>query len=210
MGEKKNDSIAEKEEWDDLFGVSYFSNPTDDGEEKEEQGTEEESADEEELAEKGETHDESEEEAAGNTEEPQETEEETEEAEATEEQSEEAEEAGTDDQKLTAEVAEILATIRAIDPTIESFNDLEDVGMFALLIDAGNTPEEALRESSPKMQARLVKAQKSASKNHLRATAANARDDDVDMDAINTVRRLYPGLSKKDAIELSRRVNAQK
>ena len=140
-----------------------------------------------------------------------ESEEETE-SEDTEEQEEntESDEVGAEDPKPADEVASILEAIRRIDPSIESFNDLEDVGLFALLIDAGKTPEEALRESSPKLQARLVNAQKAASKNHLRSTVTSERADTVDMDAIKTVRKMYPGLSEKEAIKLYRRVNAQK
>ena len=212
MDDKRNEAVTEEEDWSDLFGVSYFdddpeaetpeenSSEENPSEESEEETSDEETAEEvEETAEDAEEPD-SDPESESVTDVDGEDDPEEEEDEGG------AEEVGTQDPKPADDAAEILEAIRKVDPAIESFNDLEDVGLFALLLDQGKTPEEALRESSPKLQARLAQAQKAASKKHLRSTAASGRDDAIDMDAINTFRRMNPKMSAKEAIELYKRV----
>ncbi len=213
MDDKRNEAVTEEDDWSDLFGVSYFDDepegdPSEEGQTEEgaDQTAEDEAEDstESEEAPEEETADESE----GGTETAEEDVE-GEVSEAEEDADDEAEEVGAEDPKPADDAAVILEAIQKVDPGIESFNDLEDVGLFALLIDQGKTPEEALRESSPKLQARLAEAQKAASKKHLRSTATSGRDDAVDMDAINSFRRMYPNMSEKEAIEYFKRVKAR-
>lgn len=214
MDDKRNEAVTEEDDWSDLFGVSYFDDEPEaespeenSSEENPSEESEEETSDEETAEEVEETAEDAEEPDSDPESEPGTDEEDTGEDDPEEEEDEGgAEEVGTQDPKPADDAAEILEAIRKVDPAIESFNDLEDVGLFALLLDQGKTPEEALRESSPKLQARLAQAQKAASKKHLRSTAASGRDDAIDMDAINTFRRMNPKMSEKEAIELYKRV----
>lgn len=204
-------SMPEEEDWSDLFGVDYFADEDEDtpAEEDTHQDTEEATADE--VTEQNPD-------AEGEASDPVEEEEEV--TDAPEEQVEgereeekdevdSAEEVEEEDSKPADDAAKILADLQAVDATIATFNDLEDVGLFALLLDQGKTPREALLESSPKLRSRMTEAKKSASKSHLRATSASAREDAIDMDAINAFRAVKPNVSEKEAIALYKRVRAR-
>lgn len=214
MDDKRTEAVTEEDDFSELFGVSYFSDEPEDvvsSEEQTEEGAEQtaEGEDEDPIASEEDPQEGTTEEAEEGSETDPEADnagEDTEEA----EEADETEEVGAEDPKPADDAAAILEAIRAVDPAIETFNDLEDVGLFALLIDQGRTPEEALRESSPKLQAKLVQAQKVASKKHLRATGNSGRDDAVDMDAIKAFRRMYPNSTEKEATEYFKRVNARK
>lgn len=210
-------SLPEEDDWSDLFGVDYFAEEAkvteavEDAPDTEAEQNSEEAVTEEAAAEDG---------AAGSAEE-EETEDDAREEAADDKEVAEGEQVGegengaaleeveTDDSKPAEDLSAVLTAVQAVDPTIETFNDLEDVGLFAALLDSGKTPEEALRESSPKLQAKLAEAQKAASKKHLRSTAVGGRDDAIDMDAINAFRAAYPGKSEKETIDLYKRIKSQ-
>lgn len=215
MDDKRPEAVTEEDDWSDLFGVSYFDDEpeTDPPEEDTSEESEEQTPDEETAEDSDEAAEDAEESGRDPEEDPAsaDADGEGEDPEGNgEEDTDDAEEVETEDSKPADDAAAILVAVQAVDPTITSFNDLEDVGLFALLIDQGKTPEEALRESSPKLQAKLAEAQKAASKKHLRSTATGGRDDAIDMDAINAFRAAYPGKSEKEAIELYKRIKGNR
>lgn len=213
MDVKRTEVIPEEDDFGDLFGVSYFGDEAEEdvSEEGQTEGGAGQTVEDEETSESAEAPGQEAKEESEDSSDGDPTEDETDDPndDSAPEESEAVdgtEEVEQEDSKPADDAAAILESIRAIDPSVETFNDLEDVGLFALLLDQGKTPEEALRESSPKLQARLAEAQKAASKKHLRSTAASGRDDAIDMDAIQTFRRMNPKMSEKEAIALYKRV----
>lgn len=122
------------------------------------------------------------------------------------ESEEETQEEGDRQNELAERAKNILAQIQRIDPGVKTFNDLEDTALFAALLDRGYTPEDALRQSSPKLRRKESAAVVAASKAHMMSISEDKRNDDVDMSAINQFRAANPGMTKKDAIALYRRV----
>lgn len=209
MDENKTELTSPEDDWSDLFGVDYFADeaeetPTEEADEDDAKSDAAEEAPTEESTADAEQEEDPEEDVTALEETAVEEDEE-----GNSEAVGETDQVGTEDPKPDVEVNRILEELKGVDPAIESFNDLEDIGLFASLLDSGKPPREALLESSPKLRSRMTAAQKAASKSHLRATAASAREDAIDMDAINAFRAVKPNVSEKEAIALYKKVRAR-
>lgn len=210
-------TLPEEDEWASVFNSMFSDEEEDTGSEASEETEEIEEI--EEIEETESAQAEGTEEGADSEEEDSEEEddlsnaEEDPDAQLDDAETDDTEEEGSDgtEEKSEAKTAveAVLERIRAVDPSVQSFNDLEDVGLFAVLLDRGIEPEEALRISSPKLRAKSVADLKAKSKRHMKATATDARDDAIPMSVINQFRAARPEMSKKEAIALYRRVNGK-